>query len=218
MLALAVLGVLVWITATHLAGPAGPVYGVSRPMLAAARADLAALPVRGSAPGDGYDRDEFGPAWDDVDGNGCDTRNDVLARDLTATTVDAEDACTVLSGTLVDPYGGATIAFERGPHSALVQIDHVVALNDAWRTGAQDLSADARRRLANDPANLLAVDGPLNQDKGAEDSATWLPPNRGFRCAYVLRQVEVKAAYGLWVTPEEHDAMAHELDGCRVVG
>lgn len=175
---------------------------------------LATLAVKGRAPKTGYDRDaRFGSAWIDDDGNGCDTRNDVLARDLAESTL--EGVCRVLAGTLADPYTGATIVFRRGQDtSALVQIDHVVALSNAWQTGAAQLSAERRVSFANDPLNLLAVDGAANGSKGDGDAATWLPPNTGFRCAYVSRQVAVKAAYALWVTPAEHDAMVRVLDRC----
>ena len=98
-----------------------------------------------------------------------------------------------------------------------MQIDHIVALSDAWQTGAQQWTLPKREAFANDPANLLAVDGSLNQEKGAGDAATWLPPNTGYRCVYVLRQVRVKAAYGLWVTRAERDAMERELGRCAVV-
>ena len=186
---------------------------------AAAEAALATLPVKGRAPRTGYSREEFGPAWADVDRNGCDTRNDVIARDLTGITVEPDTrGCVVLTGTLVDPYGGASIDFERGERSAEVQIDHVVALADAWQKGAQALTPERRREFANDPGNLLAVDGPLNEAKGASDAATWLPPNRGVRCAYATLQVEVKAEYGLWVTAAERDALARELDRCVLTG
>lgn len=192
-------------------------YPVTAADLEAGRAALDALPVKGRAPRTGYDRDEFGAAWADVDHNGCDTRNDILARDLTDVTFKPGTGdCIVLTGTLADPYGGETIDFERGPGSSEVQIDHVVALNDAWQKGAQQWSDDKREAFANDPANLMAVDGPLNQQKGAGDAATWLPPKSGYRCVYVLRQIRVKAAYGLWVTAAEHDAMDTYLDKCHV--
>ncbi|WP_448058691.1 HNH endonuclease family protein [Cellulomonas hominis] len=193
-------------------------YPISAADLADTRAALATLPVKGRAPTTGYDRAQFGQAWADVDRNGCDTRNDVLARDLTDRTVKPDTAgCVVLTGTLADPYTGADIAFERGEHSADVQIDHVVALSDAWQKGAQQWTTERRTAFANDPANLLAVDGPANQRKGAGDAATWLPPNTGYRCAYVARQVRVKAAYGLWVAAAEKAAMERQLDGCVVV-
>jgi len=190
-------------------------YVVPAAEVVAARSALAGLPVRGRAPMTGYDRSLFGEAWADVDHNGCDTRNDVLARDLTGIETDPDTAsCLVLSGTLTDPYSGRVVSFERGEDSADVQIDHVVALADAWQKGAQQWTAGRREEFANDPANLLAVDGQVNQDKGAGDAATWLPPSRGYRCAYAIRQVLVKAEYGLWVTQAEHDALARWLGRC----
>ena len=178
-----------------------------------ALAALEALPVKGRAPRTGYSRDAFGQRWRDVDRNGCDTRNDVLARDLTA--IERSGACTVRAGRLLDPYTGAVVDFARGPGtSALVQIDHVVALSDAWQKGAQQLTASRRELLANDPLNLLAVGGDANARKGDGDAATWLPPRRSYRCAYVARQVSVKAAYGLWVTRAERDAMRGVLASC----
>ena len=164
----------------------------------------------------GYDRSLFGQAWKDTDRNGCDQRNDVLGRDLTgvAHEVGTHD-CVVLTGALADPYSGTTIAFTRGQATSnAVQIDHVVALADAWQKGAQQWDAATRESFANDLVNLLAVDGPLNEQKGAGDTATWLPPNTAYRCAYVARQVGVKATYGLWVTPAEQDAMVHVLSTC----
>ncbi len=194
-------------------------FPVTAPDLDRARTELDGLAVKGRAPRTGYDRDEFGPAWADVDRNGCDTRNDVLARDLTDLTFeDGTHDCVVLTGTLEDPYTDATIDFVRGPDSARVQIDHVVALSDAWQKGAQQWDAETRRQFANDPANLLAVDGPANNAKGDGDAATWLPPSTGYRCAYAVRQVRVKAAYGLWVTQAERDALDRQLDGCVVGG
>jgi hypothetical protein len=177
---------------------------------------LAALPVKGRAPKTGYDREQFGPAWADVDRNGCDTRNDILKRDLDGETFKPRTRdCVVLTGTLNDPYTGKKIVFARGQGtSEAVQIDHVVALSDAWQKGAQQLSADARKSLGNDPLNLMAVDGPTNQGKGDGDAATWLPPVRSYRCTYVARQVSVKTKYGLWVTQAERDAISGVLAGC----
>ena len=175
---------------------------------------LETLDVKGRAPKTGYDRDDkFGTAWVDMDQNGCDTRDDILARDLIGTTKAGE--CRVLTGTLADPYTGTSIVFARGQAtSSLVQIDHIVALSNAWQTGAQQLSTEQRYEFANDPLNLLAVDGATNSSKGDGDAATWLPPNSAFRCAYVSRQIAVKAAYALWVTQAEHDAMARVLSSC----
>ena len=177
-------------------------------------AALAAIPVKGRSPKTGYDREgQFGRPWTDEDHNGCDTRNDILARDLAAATL--EGACRVVSGTLADPYTGGSIAFERGEQtSALVQIDHVVALSNAWQTGAAQIGPERRVAFANDPLNLLAVDGATNSAKGDGDAATWLPPSTAFRCTYVSRQVAVKSAYSLWVTQAEHDAIARVLATC----
>lgn len=187
----------------------------------AALTALGTLAVKGRAPKTGYSRELFGQRWsDDVDvefgHNGCDTRNDVLRRDLSETAAKAGTRdCVVLSGTLADPYTGTTIGFTRGENtSSDVQIDHVVALSDAWQKGAQQLSSDERRNFANDPRNLQAVDGPTNQAKGDGDAATWLPPNRSYRCTYVARQIEVKAAYRLWVTAAEKAAMTRLLTAC----
>lgn len=181
-----------------------------------ALAALAGLEVKGRAPRTGYDRDLFGAGWVDTDRNGCDTRNDVLARDLTGETFEPGTRdCVVLTGSLADPYSGRTLAFQRGQGtSEAVQIDHVVSLSDAWQKGAQQWDAGTRERFANDPLNLLAVDGPLNMQKGDGDAATWLPPARGYRCAYVARQVAVKLGYGAWVTQAEKDAMATVLGDC----
>ena len=178
---------------------------------------LATIPVKGRAPKTGYSRDQFGQAWADVDRNGCDTRNDMLRRDLTdlALKPDTRD-CVVLSGILNDPYTATLINFLRGTStSPAVQIDHVVALSDAWQKGAQQLTEAQRLSFANDPLNLLAVDGPANQQKSDGDAATWLPPNKSYRCDYVARQISVKSSYGLWVTQAEHDAMARVLADCR---
>ncbi|MBX7445668.1 MULTISPECIES: DUF1524 domain-containing protein [unclassified Arthrobacter] len=176
---------------------------------------LATLPIKGRAPKTGYDRALFGQAWADVDRNGCDTRNDILKRDLTGITYTNSVPCKVQSGTLADPYTGTSISFVRGSGtSSAVQIDHVVALSDAWQKGAQQLTVEQRTAFANDPLNLQATDGPTNIKKGDGDAATWLPPNKAFRCEYVARQISVKATYGLWVTQAEHDAMARILGDC----
>lgn len=178
-----------------------------------ALATLASLEVKGRAPKTGYARDQFGQRWKDIDRNGCDQRNDVLARDMTH--VVREGPCKVTSGTLADPFTATTISFVRGQGtSEAVHIDHLVALSDAWQKGAQQLSPERREQLANDHRNLLAVDGPANQQKSDGDAATWLPANKAFRCDYVSHQVDVKAEYDLWVTAAERDAIARVLGGC----
>ncbi len=181
------------------------------------RAQLDALPIKGRAPKTGYSRSQFGDRWSDdtsvADGrNGCNTRNDVLRQQLSDVTLKPDNGCVVLSGVLHDPYSGTTVEFHRGPDTSDdVQIDHVVSLSDAWQTGAQQLSDEQRRNLANDPRNLQATVDWVNQQKADSDAASWLPPNVGYRCAYVSRIVDVKAAYGLWVTQPEHDAIDRVL-------
>lgn len=172
---------------------------------------LEELEVKGRAPKTNYSREQFGDGWASKDG--CDMRNIILHRDLKNVAVNSE--CQVTGGVLDDPYTGQTIQFQRGAGTSDdVQIDHVVALSDAWQKGAQQLSYEKRVELANDPLELLAVDGPANMQKGASDAATWLPPNKPFRCQYVARQVAVKKKYDLWVTQAEKDAIARVLGTC----
>ena len=177
---------------------------------------LDSLAVKGRAPKTGYTRAQFGQPWADVDRNGCDTRNDILARDLTNLTFKPKTRdCVVLTGTLIDPYSGIQIDFVKGnTTSTEVQIDHVVALGNAWVTGAFKLTSEKRLELANDPMNLLAVQGRLNSQKQDGDAATWLPPLKSYRCTYVAKQIAVKAKYGLWVTAPEKAAMKSILAKC----
>jgi hypothetical protein len=152
-------------------------------------------------------------AWKDVDWNGCDTRNDILRRDFRS--IGRTDGCIVYTGVLRDVYTGKTIRFTRGVSSSLaVQIDHLVPLHNAWMTGAQRLSKALRVALANDPLNLEAVDGPTNTRKSDSDASWWLPPRAAYRCTYVARQIAVKKAYRLWITPDEKIAMASVLATC----
>ena len=201
--------------------PPPPAGSPADQLVAQARQVFGDLPVRGRAPKTGYSRAEFGSAWtDDVSvefgHNGCDTRNDILRRDLSEVVVKPGTRdCVVLSGVLIGPYSGQRIDFVRGRRSSSeVQIDHVVALSDAWQKGAQQLPPDRRVDLANDPLNLLAVSGSENQSKSDGDAATWLPPLRDSWCGYVSRQVLVKHRYQLWVTEAEHAAIDRILSGC----
>ena len=174
--------------------------------------ELDHLAVKGRAPKTGYAREQFGNGWGTT--LGCSTREIILHRDLHD--VRLNDDCKVLSGVLDDPYTGRTIQFIRGPSTSnAVQIDHVVALSNAWQTGAQQLSSARRVQLANDPLNLLAVDGPANEEKSDGDAATWLPSNKSFRCQYVSRQVAVKSTYKLWVTSAEQAALIAILSSCQ---
>ena len=176
-----------------------------------AREALEKIPVKGRAPKTNYKRSMFGDGW--VKNGDCDTRNIILNRDLKNVTIG--EKCKVLSGLLHDPYTGKDIEFKRGADtSSTVQIDHVVALSNAWQTGAQYLDESTRIELANDPLELLAVDGPANQAKSDGDAATWLPSNKAFRCQYISRQIAVKLKYNLWVTSSEKDAMNRVLDKC----
>lgn len=172
---------------------------------------LGSLPVKGRASKTGYTRTQFGDGWQRQ--GVCDMRNIILNRDLDDTKVD--DNCKVTSGTLHDPYTGEVIEFLRGADTSDdVQIDHVVALSNAWQTGAQQLTPEQRIAFANDPLELLAVSGVANQAKGDGDAATWLPKNKAFRCQYIARQIAVKAKYNLWVTQPEKIAMQRTLDKC----
>jgi Protein of unknown function (DUF1524) len=184
-----------------------------------ARAQLSGLPVKGWDRMTDFSRYRFGEPWsDDVNvefgHNGCNTRDDILRRDLTELAV-RPSTCYAQSGVLIDPYTGASIAFVRSPEtSEAVQIDHVVSLSDAWYKGAREWDDQRRRDFANDPRNLLAVSAKANFDKAFRDANAWLPPNQAFRCEFVARQVSVKAAYRLWVSANEKRAIAAVLDHC----
>jgi len=173
---------------------------------------LNSLEVKGRAPKTGYSRAQF-PHWSDLDRNGCDARNDILKRDLTDVIFKAGTRdCKVISGVLLDPFSNKVLAFTSV--KSAVDIDHLVALSNAWQTGAAYFDRSKRSQIANDPLNLLAVDARLNRQKGDGDAATWLPPHKPFRCEYVSRQVAVKAKYSLWVTAAEKDAITRVLNQC----
>ena len=170
------------------------------------------LAVKGRAAKTGYDRSSFSH-WRDPDRNGCDARNDILRRDLTNLVIKSDsNGCKVLGGVLADPYSGKNIDFVFG--ASLVDIDHVVALSNAWQTGAFQFTSEIRLQFANDPLNLLAVSASLNRQKGDGDAATWLPPTKSYRCQYVARQIAVKKKYGLWLTKPEKVAMSTLLAKC----
>lgn len=191
----------------------GIVSQVAEPQTEKALDALEKIPVKGRAPKTGYDRGQFSNGWGELDG--CSLRELILLRDLQQSELD-EDGCRVVTGRLSpDPYSGKTIDFKRGvTTSQAVQIDHVVAVSDAWQKGAQQLTPELRYQFYNDPLNLLAVDGPTNNDKGDGDAATWLPPNKDYRCRYVARQIAVKIKYSLWVTTAEKNAMRRVLSDC----
>ena len=177
-----------------------------------ATAIIETLAVKGRAAKTGYDRSSFSH-WRDPDRNGCDARNDILRRDLTNLVIKSDsNGCKVLGGVLADPYSGKNIDFVFG--ASLVDIDHVVALSNAWQTGAFQFTSEIRLQFANDPLNLLAVSASLNRQKGDGDAATWLPPTKSYRCQYVARQIAVKKKYGLWLTKPEKVAMSTLLAKC----
>ncbi|MFF8846652.1 HNH endonuclease family protein [Streptomyces sp. NPDC015127] len=185
---------------------------------AAAREVIEALATKGRGPRTGYDRDEFGYAWlDTADGvplarNGCDTRNDLLARDGHDLAHRSGSDCVVVRMTLHDPYTGRTVEW-RKRRASEVQIDHVVPLSYSWQMGAARWDDAKRRRLANDPLNLLPVDGRANSAKGDSGPASWLPPNKRVRCSYAVRFAQVATAYELAVTAADKRAMLRQCGG-----
>lgn len=177
-----------------------------------ALAVLNQLEVKGRAPKTGYSRAVF-THWSDLNRDGCDSRNEILKRDLTQIVFKTGTRdCKVISGQLLDPLSGKTLIFSSS--KSTVDIDHLVSLSNAWQTGAAYFDKKTRESLANDPLNLLAVNAKLNRQKGDGDAATWLPPLKSFRCKYVAIQVAVKAKYLLWVTSAEREAIIKVLDNC----
>lgn len=179
---------------------------------------LEKLEVKGRAPKTGYAREEFYSGWPTVDG--CSLRQRIIKREFGETAV--LDGCNVIAGEYDEPYTGEHLKFSvREEISKGVQIDHVVALSDAWQKGAQYMDADSRYKIATDSLNLLAVDAAANSKKSDGDAATWLPANKKFRCQYVARQTSVKYKYKLWVTEAEKEAILRVLENCpneRAVG
>jgi hypothetical protein len=188
-----------------------PTTNINKTVTSLANDALDKLVVKSNTLKTSYSREEFGADWVSV--GGCDTRNIILNRDLLNAKVN--DKCEVMSGKLNDPYTGKIIDFTRGADtSGDVQIDHVVALSNAWQTGAQQFSSEERVSMANDPLELLAVDGKANMEKSDGDASIWLPSNKPFRCQYVARQIAVKQKYNLWVTRSEKDAIGSVLSKC----
>ena len=209
-------------TAPH-AGAPDPSSAVPKaPMTPAqATAALNALRVADRGSLGRYDRDRFGPAWSDdvsVAGghNGCDTRNDMLRARLVRITVKpGTHNCIVLTGTLLDPYTGHSLSFNRSQNAAAIQIDHIVPLAEAWRSGAAGWTDDQRRNLANDPAELMPVDGKQNSAKGDSGPDSWRPPNRGAWCWYAQVYINVKSRYHLSVQASEKSALGDMLRYCK---
>lgn len=172
------------------------------------------LEVKGRAPKTGYAREQFYSGWPTVDG--CNLRQKILRREFGDTAVmDAEDPCNVVAGSFVEPYTGEYRSYSsRAEIGKGLQIDHIVALSDAWQKGAQYMEKSVRYQIATDPLNLVAADASANMTKSDGDAATWLPPNKSFRCQYIARQVSVKYKYGLWVSEAERDAIVSVLSAC----
>lgn len=222
----AILAVLAALTGIIIANPASYEEVIENPTAEAttpnnsgnstsllARNVLEKLEIKGRAPKTGYSREEFYKSWPIIDG--CSLRQKIIRRELGDSATLDNKQCTVLAGEFDEPYTGSHLVFhEKAELSKGIQIDHVVALSDAWQKGAQYKTADERYQMATDPLNLLAVDSSANQGKSDGDAATWLPPNKAFRCQYVARQVSVKYKYGLWVTQAEHDAISKILETC----
>ena len=169
------------------------------------------LEVKGRAPKTGYTRTEFYNGWPDIDG--CSLRQRIIKREVGDSA--RLEGCNVVAGDFTEPYTGESRHYTtKQEFSKNIQIDHIVALSDAWQKGAQYLPKDIRYQIATDPLNLVAADGSANMQKGDGDAATWLPPNKSFRCEYVARQISVKYKYALWVTEAEKSAMTTVLSSC----
>lgn len=209
-----IFGVIAWIFFNPASFETVPVYepnvkATSNTLLATTV--LEQLAVKGRAPKTNYSRTEFYDGWPTIDG--CNLRQRIIKREFGDTAV--LDGCTVLSGEYDEPYTGQHKIFtQKSEISKGVQIDHVVALSDAWQKGAQYMTREVRYNIATDPLNLLAVDAAANQQKSDGDAATWLPHNKQFRCQYVARQISVKYKYDLWVTEAEKNAMVRILSNC----
>ena len=224
IVALFLIGVAAWLIANPASWQTEVIYGSetseSTPQ-AATNTDgayyasylLSQLPVQAPADGSTYEREEqFYSSWPSIEG--CSLRQRIIKRDFAAATLD-DDNCTVIAGNFVDPYSSQEFDFtQKSEISSGVQSDHVVALSNAWQTGAQNLSDDERYDLATDPLNLVAAGSEANQDKSDGDASEWLPANVAFRCDYVARQISVKYKYHLWLTSAEHDAMSEVLSSC----
>lgn len=174
---------------------------------------LKALPVKGKAPATGYQRNaRFGNGFKDFNRNRCDERQDTLTRDMSRVKYKDRKHCQVASGRLDDAYTGRALNWKVKAGS--VDIDHVVALKNAWISGGQKLSQNQRQALANDPLNLMASAASANRSKGDRNAAEWLPGNKRFRCQYVATQISVKRKYALSVTSSEKSAMSRVLRTC----
>ncbi len=221
MLIVAVVSAVVVAVGVGLRGPA-PGDGQLHSAAVAAQAMLARLSVVAERVSrKDYQRSAFGVAWSDAapvidGGNGCDTRNDILTRDLVDRAEAAMSSCAhaVTAGEFRSPYTGEFISFRRDRRATAVQIDHIVPLAYAWDMGGWSWSPATRLQLANDPANLVAVDAKSNQDKSDQEPAVWMPPNRGFHCRYAVQFVTVSATYRLAVDAHSREVLSKTLRRC----
>ncbi|MGX5214926.1 HNH endonuclease family protein [Streptomyces violaceus] len=186
---------------------------------ARARAVIEKVGTKGRGPRTGYERDEFGYAWKDsvprdvpFSHNGCDSRNDLLKRDGEDLRFRSGSDCVVMALTLHDPYTGKVIEWTKS-RATKVQIDHVMPLSYDWQMGASRWTKDKRESIANDPLNLVPVDGPTNSSKGDSGPASWLPPNKTIRCSYSVRFAQVSLKYDLPVTASDKEMMLRQCAG-----
>lgn len=190
--------------------PSPPVLATTTPPsteLLPVRVELDQLRVAPDGPSTGYLRAKF-PHWITISG-ACDTRETVLKRDGANVVTDA--ACSAVSGSWYSPYDGDTWYA-----ASDVDIDHIVPLANAWRTGASSWTTAKRRQFANDLTipQLLAVTDNINQAKGDQSPATWKPPLTGYWCTYAKMWTHVKYRYTLTVTSTEKTALADMLNRC----
>jgi hypothetical protein len=190
--------------------------GFTRPAVKPTRS-LAELVVDDSPDAPDYDRDRFGPAWADIDHNGCDQRNDTLSAYLADVQYRAgTHDCVVETGTFTDPYTGEIRPFVKSQAGGGVDIDHLVPLEQAWRSGAWAWTDEQRAAYANDLTLLVPTDASLNRSKGSQDVTTWLPPAEGgYVCTYLERWVTVKTTWDLTVTTDELAALSAGLADCE---
>ncbi|MFB6889001.1 HNH endonuclease family protein [Kitasatospora sp. NPDC056327] len=184
----------------------------------AGRALITKVATAATGSKEGYDRNEFGPAWtDNVDGvpgghNNCDTRNDLLARDGSAVERKDGSTCVVTSMTIHDPYTGRTVQWSK-QQASKIQIDHVMPLSYDWQMGASQWDKPKRVQIANDPLNLIPADGSQNASKGDSGPSAWLPAAPEIRCAYAVRFAQVSLKYQLPVTEADKKAMLQQCGG-----
>ncbi|KAA6215004.1 HNH endonuclease [Streptomyces albofaciens JCM 4342] len=170
-------------------------------------AQLGKLAVEAPHSMSGYSRAKF-PHWIKQYGQ-CDTREVVLSRD--GQSVSQDSLCRAVAGTWHSPYDGKILG-----SASKVDIDHMVPLANAWRSGADTWTTDKRKRFANDLNNpqLIAVSASSNRSKGDQSPDQWSPPNTDFWCTYSRAWTNVKYVYGASVTQPEKDKLTTMLNTC----